>query len=305
MVLRASLYLATVILLLPIIALSDQFDLVHAQYLRPQGLAGVMISKISGKPLILTATGTDVNLLAKNYLARIIMRDVLFPTSARIVAVSHDLFRQIEDLGGKHVVYIPNYVAKHEDRGIALSKRAHNLLFVGTLEKVKNLEVLIRAFREVVRDLPDSTLTIAGLGPMLHPLEQLSISLGLEDRVSLVRYLSGDALSRTYEASQIFVLPSIREGLSVSLLEAMSFGLGIVVSETANSGVIENKVDGLTFRTGDVRDLAEKIRWLFTNPSKLEQMANNAKRKCSVEYSLETVAPKLESTYREVLLEDN
>lgn len=303
MFVRASLYLTTVVFLLPIITWSCTFDLIHAQYLLPQGLAGVLISRITGKPLVLTATGTDVNLLSKNRLARVLMRGILFQKSMQIIAVSNALYKQLEELGCRRITYIPNYVATREDVSTSCDTSMHNILFVGTLEKVKNLEVLIQAFRVVAGRIQDARLMIAGMGPMKRSLESLTASLCLKDRVQFVGYLEREALSKAYRESQIFVLPSLSEGLSVSLLEAMSFGKGIVVSEAANPSVIQNGIDGLTFHTGDADDLAGKMLWLFRNPAKLAQIGANARTRCRVEYSLQAVAPRLEKIYSEASLD--
>jgi glycosyltransferase involved in cell wall biosynthesis len=165
----------------------------------------------------------------------------------------------------------------------------------------KRPQVLVRAFQKVASKFPDATLTFIGPGPMRRPLESLVSELGLANKTLFTGYLREDKLSELYNRSSTFVLPSSGEGLSLALLEAMSFGMCIIVSESAASRVIRDGVDGLIFRLDDVDDLARKILWLFENPNESQRLSANARLKCEREYSMEVVAPKLEAIYARIL----
>lgn len=298
---RAGVYLLYILVLLPLIV-SDRFaDIVHAHYLLPQGLAGVMISRATKTPLILTAAGTDVNLLARRGLPRLLVQYVLFRSSSRVIAVSQDLLIKLRNLGCKNATYIPNCVEPVRNNFSRESLDAHHILFVGSLTTVKRPNVLVQAFRRVADQVPDARLTIVGIGPMRQVLEEMVSKLDLVDKVCLAGYLQGEELMRLYRKSTVFVLPSAMEGLSLALLEAMSFGTPIIVSASAHCGVIQDEVNGLIFRSDDVNDLARKIVWLFENPEKSVKLSVNAKLKLEQEYSLAMVAPKLEKVYSEVL----
>jgi glycosyltransferase involved in cell wall biosynthesis len=160
--------------------------------------------------------------------------------------------------------------------------------------------VLIQAFRRVADEVPDATLTIAGKGPLRQSLEDMTSRLHLTEKVTFAGYIEGEKVVQLYREASVFVLPSAAEGLSLALLEAMSFGKCVVVSERAHSGVIQDRVDGLIFRFDDADDLAGKLLWIFENPERSKRLSVNARQKVEREYSLEAIAPRLEQLYGEV-----
>jgi len=298
---RAGVYLFYVLSLLHVIVRNRPVHLVHAHYLLPQGLAGVLISRATKAPLILTAAGTDINVIAKRRLARLLMRNVLFRGSKRVIAVSQGLLTKLRDLGCKDAIYIPNCVKLRAVDMIGESVDRHHILFVGSLTRLKRPDILVQAFHKVADQFQEARLTIVGIGPMQQPLKKLVCELSLTRKVCFAGYLREEELIQLYRRSSVFVLPSSMEGLSLSLLEAMSFGKRIIVSDSANSGVIQHEVDGLIFRHDDVDDLARKLLWMLENPEKSMRLSINAKTKCEQQYSLEVVAPRLERLYAEVL----
>jgi len=299
-VVRASVYLFYVFLLLPSIARNRPINVVHAHYLLPQGLAGALIARAVKAPLILTATGTDMNILAKRRIPRWLMRRVLFQNASLIIAVSQGILKEVQNLGCHHAIYLPNCVEIDKNRGLEQSLNAHNIIFVGSLTKLKRPHVLIQAFRRVADEVPDATLTIAGKGPLRQSLEDMTSRLHLTEKVTFAGYIEGEKVVQLYREASVFVLPSAAEGLSLALLEAMSFGKCVVVSERAHSGVIQDRVDGLIFRFDDADDLAGKLLWIFENPERSKRLSVNARQKVEREYSLEAIAPRLEQLYGEV-----
>jgi glycosyltransferase involved in cell wall biosynthesis len=296
-------YLLNVLLLLPLFARDRSVRVVHAHFLLPQGLAGLLISRAARAPLILTATGSDVYYLAMHALPRKLMRCILFPKSSRIIAVSQDLYKRLQTLGCRNLTYVPNCVEMPR----WVPEGQHNsrkILFVGNLVTAKRPHVLIHAFDRVARQIPDATLTVVGNGPILKDLEVLASKLGLLGRTRFTGYMDSKQLGSIYRESGIFVLPSVREGLSTALLEAMSFGLRIIVSEPAGSGIIENGVNGLIFRVDDVDELAMRILWMIENPAESSRLSSTARSICELEYARSVVAPKLEQLYSEVCHSD-
>jgi len=286
--------------LLPRLAL-DGIDLVHAHFLLPQGLAGVLISRATGAPLVLTAAGSDVNVLATHTLMREIIQHIIFPHS-QVVAVSQPLLRKLEALGCRNIRYIPNCVEMPADH-VAVQQLS-KILFVGHLIPEKRPDVLVRAFSKVASQVSDATLTVVGSGPMQKDLQTLTSNLGLVRRVCFTGYLNDEELMPIYKESGIFVMPSVSEGLSVAVLEAMSFGLRVIVSEPAGSEIIEDGVHGLVFRVDDVDELVGRILWVIKNPAKSSQLSSNARSLCEREYAVSVVAPKLEQLYAEACSRD-
>jgi glycosyltransferase involved in cell wall biosynthesis len=147
----------------------------------------------------------------------------------------------------------------HESRGSNVPPR---LLCVARLVPRKGLADLIAA---VARPgLPACTLTIVGEGRLRSRLESLARSLGIADRVVFAGQLQGDALSSCYRAADCFVLPSLAESFSMSLLEAMASGLPVVAARTGGiPELVADGVNGRLFTPGDVRDLADGLAWML------------------------------------------
>jgi glycosyltransferase involved in cell wall biosynthesis len=116
------------------------------------------------------------------------------------------------------------------------------ILYCGRLNKVKGLDLLLRGFFEFLRIYRDSKLIIVGEGQEKYYLRSLSQELKIDSKVEFWGFVDYDCLPEIHQMADIFVMTSLREGLSVSLLEAMSSGLAIV--STDNVGAKEVIIDG-------------------------------------------------------------
>lgn len=127
--------------------------------------------------------------------------------------------------------YEYNEVIRKKTRD-ALNLNDGNFLFgnVGRLAEQKNQAFLIKSFAKVIRKRPEARLIIVGGGEKAPELEQLKESLGLHEKVFLVG--SSQRVSDYLQAVDTFVLPSLYEGLSISMVEAQASGLPIFVSDT-------------------------------------------------------------------------
>jgi glycosyltransferase involved in cell wall biosynthesis len=150
----------------------------------------------------------------------------------KIIYISHDIKKELEEnnFSDGKLTFIPNGV--DVNRFVPSRKTAGsdggNICFVGRIEKQKGLDHLLRAFSLMKTVCNDVQLFIVGEGQQREPLEKLVQSLGLEGRVTFTG--SSQEVLTYYQTSEIFVLPSLAEGMSSSLLEAMSCGLPVVVT---------------------------------------------------------------------------
>jgi len=134
------------------------------------------------------------------------------------------------------------------------------ILFVGNLIKIKGVYTLLEAFRILSNSIPGLLLLLIGQGEEKENLESLAASYHLDRNIKFLGWLPQKDLPEIYNAADIFVLPSMTEGHSVALLEAMAVGLPIVASSTGgNLETIQDGVNGYLFKTGDPEDLADKL----------------------------------------------
>lgn len=153
-----------------------------------------------------------------------------------------------------------NYVA-HRDR-----PATNRIVFVGRVTAEKNIDVLLRAMVKLPADL-HATLTVVGGGDLLAKLTQMSIDLGLADRVTFAGYLSDDELRHTLTSATLFCMPSVAELQSIATLEAMASGLPVVLANAmALPHLVDDGSNGYLFTPGDDDDLAEKLTRVLTAP---------------------------------------
>ena len=188
---------------------------------------------------------------------------------------------------------------KAKRRELGIPEDAVLLLSVGELNHNKNHETVIRAIADM-----NVYYIIAGQGELHQHLEDLIDSLNLRDRVKLLGF-SRD-VKELYEAADIFVFPSFREGLSVSVMEAMASGLPCVASKIrGNTDLLENTGGGFLRDPHDASDFAEKIERLAADVE-LRKKMGRANLMTIQKFSTEAVIKEMQNIYAtELLVNEN
>ena len=212
-----------------------RYEMVDAHYYYPDGVAVAMVAKLLGKPLAITARGSDINLLTKFALPRRWIRWAASKADASI-AVSAALKNRLLELGVEsenvHVlcngVDLERFVPKPRSEAKAkLGVDSCALLSVGNLIELKGHDLVIRAMSQ----LPDCVLLIVGEGELRESLEGLAVSLGVGHRIKFLGAVPQSELVDIYNASEILVLASSREGMPNVVLEAMACDTPVVATE--------------------------------------------------------------------------
>jgi glycosyltransferase involved in cell wall biosynthesis len=155
----------------------------------------------------------------------------------RIISISGEICRELEENGipEQSVVSIPNSVdVVHFQPGENGGTRTmRSLLFIGRLADEKGVHYLIRAVGKLKKKVDGIKLFIVGEGPLRRELEELSRHLNVMDDTAFVGHT--DSVLSYYHAADVFVLPSLSEGLPLTLLEALSCGLPVVASAVGGS----------------------------------------------------------------------
>ena len=267
-----SMYLSARLAVKRILASGFDFKLIDAHYFYPDGIAAVLLGREFGRPVCITARGTDINVYPNYRLPR---RLILWAArrAAALVTVSEGLKDNLVRLGipGNRINVLRNGVDlglfRPRDRAAArarLNLKGTTLLSVGNLVPAKGHELLIRA----AVSLPDARVLIVGQGPQADSLRALARQLNVADRVSLLGALPHEELPEIYSASDVLVLASEREGWPNVLLEAMACGTPVV--STAVSGATELitcREAGLLLRERTPESVVGCVRALLTAPS--------------------------------------
>lgn len=211
------------------------FDLIDAHYFYPDGVAAAIVAKRLNKPLIITARGTDLNLIPQFHWPR---KMILWAArqAAHLITVCQALKDALVELGvpAERITVLRNGVdlekfSPPKDRSELrrqLGLTGMVLLSVGHLIERKGHDLVIRALAE----LPETRLLIAGEGPERDSLVSIVNERGLSSRVQFLGAISHERLRDYYGAADALVLASSREGWANVLLESMACGTPVVAS---------------------------------------------------------------------------
>ena len=243
------------------------FDIIAAHYFYPDGVAAVMLGKYFNKPVTITARGTDINLIPQFPLPR---KMILWAArnAKGLITVCHALKDEMVQLGvaADSITPLRNGVdlqrfapADRRAARAALGLTHFTLLSVGLLDQRKGHDLVIKALAQ----LPDVRLLIAGTGPERRALEQLAEQLGVAARVSFLGGVPQVQLANYYNAADVLVLASSREGWANVLLESMACGTPVVASDVwGTPEVVAAPEAGLLMRERTPAALADAVNML-------------------------------------------
>ncbi len=164
---------------------------------------------------------------------------------------------------------------------------APTVAFVGRLDSVKGVPLLIEAFAEVRKMHPEARLSIIGDGPERAACEARATALGIRQATTFHGYKASDQVAGVLRQADMLVLPSFAEGVPVVLMEAMASGIPVVASGVAGvAELVENGISGFTVPPGDVEALAARISALIADPGLRARMGQAGRAKVEAEFDL-------------------
>lgn len=220
----------------------------------------------------------------------------------KIITVSGKTQQDLKEIKpAESSVIIPNGIDIEEIKGISPSLTKSDVLFVGRLIKEKNADLLIKSLVQLKQKFPNVKCVIIGEGPERGNLEKLSNDLGLMDNVEFLGFFDNynDVISNM-KSAQVLVLPSIREGFGMVVLEANACGLPVVVVDhpmNAAKDLIKDNVNGFIAEISE-KSLADKIIKAINSKEKMTDSCLEFAK----EYDWNKIVNKLEIYYGELLL---
>lgn len=281
------------------------YDVVHFHSIGPALMS--WLTRHPRRKTIVTVHGLDWQRAKWGWAARRILRmgeqcAALFPDHT--VVVSKHLKRYYQENYKKEVTYIPNGVeiecsleASEICEKWDLEPKQY-ILFASRLVPEKACHLLIKAYQNLKSDMK---LVIAGSSwhSDQYVKDLHALARGNEN-IIFTGWAGGQVMKELYSNAFLFCLPSEIEGLSLALLEAMSFGLCPLVSDIPeNLDVIETY--GKSFKSGDIRDLTEALKEAIENPGRTEDLGVSARRHVEKEYSWDKDCEELEKIYKQLL----
>ncbi|HEX5034195.1 MAG TPA: glycosyltransferase family 4 protein [bacterium] len=178
------------------------------------------------------------------------------------------------------VEFIPNGVGRafFNDRSKGDGAR---ILAVGRMVEIKGHRFLLEALARIAEQNPDLRLSIYGGGPLREALIELCRGLGIADRVTFEASRPSEAMPEVYRAHDLFVMPSLFEGLPLALLEAMAGKLPVLVSDISAFRSVLDESSALFFGKANSEDLAAKLSWALEHRPELAEMTVLAQSKAN------------------------
>lgn len=287
------------------------FDLIDAHFVYPDGFAAILLGYVLGKPVTVSARGSDINLYKEKPLIVPLLRFALCKAD-KVIAVSQALKEAIVSLRvpEERVCVVPNGVdqrkftvrPKSDARRVTRVGSGSVILSVGHLTANKGFDLLIEAMRLLsgAQGCKDVMLYIVGEGIYRSHLEGLIASLDMSNHVRLVGAVDHEQLAAWYNSADVFCLASGREGWPNVVMEALACGVPVVA--TAVGGIPEiltsDEVGLLTARNPEdiarTLDAALRREW---NPTRIRQGVEA--------YSWESVAERVEKVFHSAVSRKN
>ena len=285
-------------------SLFQDFDIIHFHALGPTLLA--WLPRAMGRKVVATVQGLDWQRAKWAAVARRTLQ-LAERTSARLphrtVVVSKVLQSYYETRYGSSVVYIPNGVEMAVRRPPYLLRQEYGLtgddyiLFASRLVPEKGCHYLLEAYSKL-----DSSIKLVIAGEGVHTEDYVaSLKEMARPGVIFTGYLSGELLAELFSNAYLYVLPSEMEGLSLSLLEAMSYELCVLSSDIPeNREVIQDH--GFTFRSGDANSLAQVLDHLLHEEDLVRKYRVKARARVQEEYNWDNITDLTDQLYQSLFV---
>ena len=177
----------------------------------------------------------------------------------------------------------------------------HNVLFLGKLGKEKGAYDLLEAIPQVIDKVPDAIFYFGGVGE-LKICERIAQSRSVGNRVKFLGWVSGREKEKYLINSSIFILPSYYEGMPMSVLEAMSYGMAAVASNVGGiAQIIEDGVNGICIEAGNIGLIVDVLIDLMQNEEKRRRLGQAAAKSIRQQFDITENIKQLYRLYLELL----
>lgn len=281
-------------------------DIVHTNsHLFLSSHRAVQASHVMGIPSVVTVHGVMVKRgLVLDVLQRIYLRTVarlLFEKVSAVICLTRSDAESVARIvgGDGKIFVVPNGVDTELFKPVSV-KDSNLITWVGRFVPEKGLVYFLRAMRMVVEEHGDVRFVLVGDGPLRAELVKLVDKLGLTGRVDFVGSIGRVDVAELLSKSSIFVFPSLREGLPLSVLEAMACGVPVVGSDIPGvNDVVKHGENGFLVLPRDSKGLAESVLALLDDDDLRRRFGEEARKVIVDDYGWDIVLGKIEKIYNE------
>ena len=294
-------------------------DVVHAHgYRCLSSCTAIYLAHFKHTPTVFTPHGiypkrSFANMVIKSLFDQTLGRLVL-SLSDRIVALTEHNCRLVLQLGAsaEKIIFVPNGVNLDEYANLQRSKKALDalctdgpvLLYAGRIDWNKQLEKVIFSMPLILKEFPYAKFVIVGPDYANYASSLLSLAgkLKVENSLVITGKVSKERLLEFYSIADIFLLPSSYEGFGLSMLEAMSSKIPVIVSSSGGPGdILNHGVNAILLKNVTPNEIFNAVYAILTDHSLREAIIKNAFELVKRRYTWKTVVKKLEMVYGQVL----
>jgi glycosyltransferase involved in cell wall biosynthesis len=278
------------------------FDIVHAHdWLTFE--AGLYAREVTGRPLVCHVHSTEYDRACGQGNERIHQFERIgLELADRVIAVSRFTALVVRDHYSIHpsMIRVVHNAYIMEESGSSTERLFDEpvVLFMGRMTCQKGPDIFLEVARRVLTRFPGVRFIMAGKGDMLHNLIHRSAYYGLKNRIIFTGFLNRAEVDTVLSISDIFVAPSVSDPFNITVLEAMSRGLAVLVSR--QSGVTEVVRHVLTADHWDVDAMSQQIVSLLKNPARIKRLSTQGKAEAE-QNSWHDAALKLKEVCGELL----
>jgi len=294
----------------------ERFDIINTNWLFPPA-PSYLAAKLKRTPIVFTSDGIlwhhlgKLNLPDYNPLLSLfgcIMEDIDVRCNYNAyITVSHGTRDELISMGINpekiFVVYNGVDLGFYDSIKVRESEKP-SVCYVGHLEGRKNILDLIQAFQIVLGEVPDTTLTVAGTGPLLRRAEELAKALKISDRVIFMGSVGFEEAAKIIKSSHLLVLPSLVEGFGIVLAEANACHKPVVAYDIPNvREVVKDGVNGFLVEPRNVKKLAKRIIEVLRDDTLRRRMGEDGRRIVEKHFTWDGAAEETLEVYHKVLKE--
>jgi teichuronic acid biosynthesis glycosyltransferase TuaC len=278
---------------------SCAFDIIHAQYIFPDGWLAYLLSRKYKIPYVLTTHNERFyfeHFISRKFAIKIMKK------SSGIFPINYSNYQYYISLKLNHIKLIPlgfnrNFIRNQKKDNL---NNTVKILTVAELIKLKNIDKVLYAVKELVLKY-DITYTIIGRGPEKEVLQNTVNLLRLENYVTFIDYIPYAVIADKMYEHDIFIMPSYFETFGRVYFEAMAMGIPVICAKNSGIyGIFRNMEEGISVDHESVPEIIQALEFLITNPEERLRIGANGK-KIVEKYTWDNIAKDLHDKYAEII----
>lgn len=288
--------------------LENNFDLILTGDDYYQGEIAVLLAKLKRYPTVHILNSSEPldlgGIKGSRFMFTILLRFFDNLNDLFFIALNNATALDFEKLFPGKTRTIPIGIDTDEYMPVDFDNKKNAIIYLGRLDEgQKNISLLIKAFALLKNE--KYSLLIAGSGRDYYKYSDMISDLNLAGKCHMIGSISNNEKKKLLAESKIFVSPSIREGQSNAVIEAMSSGIAIVcVRNEGSNETINDGYDGILVDNNETK-LKDVLEYLISNDERIKELSTNARKSAVQKYSIVAVAEQYENVFASLLCAEN